>query len=82
MTPAEMIHAEDLPGSVTRTTGALPGSVNGDLPGMLEALEKKIVMETLAEFSGNQSSAARHLGLTESGLRYKLNKWKSEGHDR
>ena len=35
-------------------------------------------METLALFSGNQSSAARHLGLTESGLRYKLGKWKEE----
>ena len=33
-------------------------------------------METLATFDGNQSSAARHLGLTESGLRYKLSKWK------
>ena len=52
--------------------------VQGDLPLWLEALEKKIVMETLAAFSGNQSSAARHLGLTESGLRYKLGKWKEE----
>ncbi len=52
--------------------------VQGDLPRWLDALEKKIVLETLAAFSGNQSSAARHLGLTESGLRYKLSKWKDE----
>lgn len=82
MTAGEMICVEDLPAAVTGPTGNKDAdtfssaSVNGNLPGMLEALEKKIVLETLAQFSGNQSSAARHLGLTESGLRYKLGKWK------
>ena len=52
------------------------GQVNGDLPALMEKLEKRIIMETLVTFEGNQSSAARHLGLTESGLRYKLTKWK------
>ena len=84
MTPGEIIQVDDLPGSVSPNSGSdgvagvLAGEINGDLPGMLESLERKIIMETLAEFSGNQSSAARHLGLTESGLRYKLNKWKAE----
>jgi len=84
MTRGEVIHSADLPAALSHErssdTKDLPtfDMVQGDLPLWLEALEKKIVMETLAAFSGNQSSAARHLGLTESGLRYKLGKWKEE----
>ncbi len=79
-----VIRAEDLPcrrdsdsedGICLSTVGI--DAVNGDLPGMLEALERRIIMETLAAFEGNKSSAARHLGLTESGLRYKLGKWQT-----
>jgi len=84
MTRGEVVYAQDLPASVTgdknQTPGAMPtfDLMHGDLPRWLEALEKKIVLETLASLSGNQSSAARQLGLTESGLRYKLGKWKDE----
>ena len=88
MARGEVIHSEELPailaGAGPDSTEGLPAldQVNGDLPRLLETLEKKIVMETMAGFSGNQSSTARHLGLTESGLRYKLNKWKNEyGHE-
>lgn len=75
-----VIRAEDLPcrgdgPADSDLPGGLP-SAQGDLPGMLEALERRIVMDTLASCDGNQSSAARLLGLTESGLRYKLGKWK------
>jgi DNA-binding NtrC family response regulator len=85
MTPGEVVHSVDLPPALARNRkselGDLPtyDMVQGDLSRWLETLEKKIVMETLAAFSGNQSSAARHLGLTESGLRYKLGKWNKEG---
>ena len=37
-----------------------------------------MVLATLARYEGNQSRAARHLGLTESGLRYKLSRWRKE----
>ena len=82
MTTGEVVHSHDLPPMVTDPAVSGPsdilsaGQVNGDLPALLENLEKRIIMETLATFEGNQSSAARHLGLTESGLRYKLTKWK------
>jgi DNA-binding NtrC family response regulator len=82
MTVGEVVHRDDLPTNVTQTqpeaepTGLSHENVDGDLPGLLANLEKKIIMETLAVYAGNQSSAARHLGLTESGLRYKLSKWK------
>ncbi len=82
LTTGEVVHRDDLPPQVIDSSSSTPpdplsaGSVNGDLPGLMESLEKRIIMETLATFDGNQSSAARHLGLTESGLRYKLSKWK------
>lgn len=82
MTTGEVIHRADLPpmvmasGSAGQAEILSAGQVNGDLPALMEKLEKRIIMETLATFDGNQSSAARHLGLTESGLRYKLTKWK------
>jgi two-component system NtrC family response regulator len=78
----DVVHQADLPGYLGGAAAAggplmvSPDQVNGDLPGLLEALEKRIVHDTLARFEGNQSSAARHLGLTESGLRYKLGKWR------
>ncbi len=84
MTMGEVVHRDDLPGSLTKPqTNSQPNSlsyenIDGDLPLLLTNLEKKIIMETLAVYSGNQSSAARHLGLTESGLRYKLSKWKDD----
>ncbi len=82
MTTGEVIHRDDLPPMVIdpdrkdQSDILSAGQVNGDLPALMEKLEKRIIMETLATFEGNQSSAARHLGLTESGLRYKLTKWK------
>ncbi len=82
MAPDEVVHQADLPGYLGGASASAgppivsPDQVNGDLPGLLEALEKRIVHDTLARFEGNQSSAARHLGLTESGLRYKLGKWR------
>ena len=81
MARSEVIHEEDLPVGVTaKASGSdsdLPGfqMAQGDLPRLMETMEKKIILETLAALSGNKSSAARHLGLTESGLRYKLAKW-------
>jgi DNA-binding NtrC family response regulator len=49
--------------------------VRGNLSELLEEIERRVVLETLARHDGNQSSAARHLGITEGGLRYKLQKW-------
>ncbi len=80
--PAVML--ADLPAAVRRSEAGPagwsldPGAVRGDLPALLAEIERRVVLETLARHEGNQSSAARELGLTESGLRYKLKRW-SEG---
>jgi DNA-binding NtrC family response regulator len=41
----------------------------------VELLEKKLVKIALDKSNGNQSSAARKLGISERNLRYRLTKW-------
>lgn len=48
---------------------------NLDLSERVEKLEKKIVKLALEKSNGNQSSAARILGISERNLRYRLTKW-------
>jgi two-component system NtrC family response regulator len=46
-----------------------------DLPGAVEKLEKELIFESLRLHGGNQSRAARELGISERNLRYRLKKW-------
>ncbi|HBD09353.1 MAG TPA: Fis family transcriptional regulator [Syntrophobacteraceae bacterium] len=71
------------------TTNELPAVVKGlvnepprelavppkDLPSAVEKLEKELVFESLRVNGGNQSKAARELGISERNLRYRLKKW-------
>ncbi len=82
MTRGEVVQRDDLPLGLNQAragdpAGAAPPA-QGDLAATLAALEKRIVLDTLAACGGNQSEASRRLGLTESGLRYKLGKWRDE----
>jgi DNA-binding NtrC family response regulator len=52
-----------------------PAEIAGDLNAYLEDLERRVILSTLARHANNQSQTARFLGLTESGLRYKLKQW-------
>jgi DNA-binding NtrC family response regulator len=85
MTRGEVIHRDDLPRHLLdREAPPLPRTPaevgeHGGLAAIMGAFEQNIVMGTLEECGGNQSAAARRLGLTESGLRYKLTKWRQEG---
>jgi transcriptional regulator with GAF, ATPase, and Fis domain len=38
-------------------------------------LERRLVVEALERANGNQSLAARELGMTEPSIRYKINKY-------
>ncbi|MCP5107083.1 MAG: sigma-54-dependent Fis family transcriptional regulator, partial [bacterium] len=42
------------------------------LPERLNIIEKNIITQTLRKYNFNQSKAARELGVSESGLRYKI----------
>ena len=46
-----------------------------DLAGHLESIERKYLQEALARCSGNQSQAAKRLGMTRDILRYRLKKY-------
>jgi two-component system NtrC family response regulator len=41
----------------------------------VESLEKRMVNEALHKTNGNQSAAAKLLGMSERNLRYRLEKW-------
>lgn len=45
------------------------------LPEKVECLERKLVNEALHQSKGNQSAAAKLLGISERNLRYRLEKW-------
>ena len=73
------------------TTGALPLVVRGlpeedlsrretaphSLPEHVEKLEQELVFDALRKTNGNQSRAAKELGISERNLRYRLGKWKA-----
>jgi DNA-binding NtrC family response regulator len=56
-------------------TAEVEGLSNIDLNGQVERLEKKLVMQALEKSGGNQSQAAKSLGISERNLRYRLKKW-------
>jgi two-component system NtrC family response regulator len=65
----------DLPGGAGAPETRRLEDCGGDLPGHLEEIEKRVIREALDAAGGNQSQAARAIGLSERNLRYKLQKW-------
>jgi DNA-binding NtrC family response regulator len=67
-----------LPSAVARVTPSPSGEVEIEFPKQgvsLEAVEKALVMRALQEAAGNQSAAARLLGVSRDTLRYRLEKY-------
>ena len=70
------INAENLP--MEMTTEQKVSSNPFTLPDggvVLEQLEAQLIHQALEKSQGNQSKAARFLGLTRSALLYRLNKY-------
>jgi DNA-binding NtrC family response regulator len=44
----------------------------------LETVEKDLIVQALRQFSGNQSRAAKHLGITRKTLLYRIAKYRIE----
>jgi DNA-binding NtrC family response regulator len=75
---SESITLADLPQVVKELKNEVntpASSAPSDLPGAVEKLEKDFVFESLRIHGGNQSKAARELGISERNLRYRLKKW-------
>ncbi len=76
----EQITTAELPGAVlgaVRSEAGQPAPADdeaapGTLPERIAALERQAIAEALAAEGGNQSRAARRLGISERALRYKL----------
>jgi transcriptional regulator with GAF, ATPase, and Fis domain len=75
MTPGDTLypvppprHPEDPPGPQRRRRGA-------SLSDLVEEVERRAVGEALERSRGNQSVAARELGMTEQSLRYRIRKF-------
>ncbi len=77
MSRGEHITTDDLPRIVlsARSESALSGGRSASLSDQVERLEKDLVFEALRIHGNNQSKAAKHLGLSERNLRYRLRKW-------
>ncbi len=74
----EMITSEDLPTGIRHPGSERPGGFaeeGGTLHEKVENLEKRLINDALHETNGNQSAAAKLLGMSERNLRYRLEKW-------
>jgi transcriptional regulator with GAF, ATPase, and Fis domain len=74
---AKEIRASDLPAVIC----GLPEQ-NSPAPsfhGNLEDMEKQMILQALASFSGNQEKAAQQLGVSSRTLRRKLEKYRKQG---
>jgi DNA-binding NtrC family response regulator len=47
----------------------------------LDEIERRVIMETLRRYGGNQTAAARHLGVTSRTLHNKLKKYRTSAAD-
>ena len=76
-----VIDQEDLPVTV-RPEGRDPASPpTGSLPEVLEAIERRAILEALERHGGVQTRAADELGIGERVLRYKLKKYGLENRE-
>jgi DNA-binding NtrC family response regulator len=77
ITRGNLIQSEDLPFGLKSREKSKEGSVHSKkgLKARVEALERELIEEAMAEARSNQTKAASLLGLSERMLRYKLKKY-------
>ena len=73
----EILTSKDFPCCANRPVSPSSPAGRQTLGEMVAELEKTLITQALQETKGNQSQAARLLGLTERNLRYKLKKYES-----
>jgi len=77
---ADEIRPEHLPAEVRGAAAAAPRRADKPVAAVppdglvLEDVERKLIQEALERASGNQSKAARLLGISRDTLRYRLKK--------
>jgi DNA-binding NtrC family response regulator len=75
MATGEMAGVQDLPGYLLRPSDAATTHAAASGPLSLEDQERSLVVDALSRSKGNQSEAARQLGIGRDALRYKMKKF-------
>ena len=75
LTRSEAIDADDLPHGFKSGYGAASKAGGNSLTEQLEAMEKKLIFDSLKRTGGNKSEAARQLGISEKNIRDRLKRW-------
>jgi Nif-specific regulatory protein len=76
MSPGSVLYPSPLPRDLEETDAAPVRSARGRrLAENIEQLERQMLGEALERSSGNQSHAARELGMTEQSIRYRIRKY-------
>ncbi|MDX9755253.1 MAG: sigma-54 dependent transcriptional regulator [bacterium] len=71
----QVLTTRDFPSHFVKVLPAASTPLTRSLPEMVEELEKTLIRQALLQANGNQSQAARILGITERNLRYKRQKY-------
>ncbi len=78
MTPGDTLLPRPLPGDLEEQRTRVRITHGRSLADVMGDIERRLVQEALQRAEGNQSQAARDLGLTEQSLRYRLRKYTLE----
>jgi len=76
MTPGPVLEPQPLPRDLEQRGEPLSLKRGGRLADLVAELERRMLRDALERTQGNQSLAARELGLTEQSVRYRLRKYK------
>jgi transcriptional regulator with GAF, ATPase, and Fis domain len=75
MTPGEVLYPQPLPHDVAAQSPRVRLERGRRLANVIGDLERQLIREALDRFDGNQSRAARALGIPEQSLRYRLRQY-------
>jgi transcriptional regulator with GAF, ATPase, and Fis domain/tetratricopeptide (TPR) repeat protein len=78
MTTDQVLQPKPLPNDLRDRAGTIRVRGGRKLLDMVSDLERNQLREALGRANGNQSLAARELGLTEQSMRYKIRKYRLE----
>ncbi len=72
---SDVIHGHHLPPSLQMRRYSSQPETEGAFPALVENYEKELITEALKDCNGNQSEAARQLGITKRIIQYKIQKY-------
>ncbi len=71
-----ILKASDLPPSLHSANESTTSKIHGNFHALVESYEKHLLIDALRETKGNQTKAAKLLGITKRIIQYKVKKYK------